>query len=95
MRLTVNVLCISNPHRFSEEYIYEMYLKNYNVVEGIMCVNGDCLIVAILSDGQLADLANIVDITLLTTADCTEDNIEFLCDKIYSILFNYNKYYNQ
>ena len=95
MRLTANVLCVLNPNKYNEEQIYKLYLENYSIIEGMMCNNGDCLIVAVLSDHQRNYITNSNEMQLLTTLDFTEDNVTYLCEKIYLIFINYNKYCNE
>lgn len=93
MNLTANVLFISNPNKLNEEEIYNLYLKKYLIIEGIMCNNGDCLIVATLNNKQLQNMDDTIEV--LTNIEYTEDNIDFLCEKIYTISNSFNKYYDQ
>jgi Protein of unknown function (DUF1623) len=92
MHLTANVLCITNPNKLSEKQIYNLYLKNYEIVEGIMCNNGDCLIVTTLTKSQLQTVNDPLEI--LTNIEYTQDNVKFLCEKIFLISKQFNNYNN-
>ncbi|AGA16267.1 hypothetical protein [Thysanoplusia orichalcea nucleopolyhedrovirus] len=90
MHLTTNVLLVSNAlKKRNEEYIYNTYLKNYSVIQGVMCCNGDCLAVVVLDRAQLLG----VNVEILETLEYTSENVEFLSEKICIIAHNYNKYY--
>ncbi|AAN28148.1 hypothetical protein QKT50_gp113 [Rachiplusia ou multiple nucleopolyhedrovirus] len=92
MHLTANVLLVSNALKKQDmKYIYNTYLKNYSVIEGVMCCNGDCLAVVVLDRNQLQN----TDMEVLESLEYTSDNVELLCEKICVIVDNYDKYYQK
>lgn len=92
MHLTANVLLVPNALKKRDvKYIYNTYLKNYSVIEGAMCCNGDCLAVVVLDRNQLQN----TDMEVLESLEYTSDNVELLCKKICVIVDNYNKYYQK
>ncbi|ABL76042.1 Mv-ORF90 peptide [Maruca vitrata nucleopolyhedrovirus] len=90
MHLTANVLLVSNALKKRDvKYIYNTHLKNYSIIEGVMCCNGDCLVVAVLDQKQLQN----IDMEVLESLEYSNNNIELLREKICVIVENYDKYY--
>lgn len=96
MRLTVNVLLVANGGDgiiYDEGHVYDTHLKNYSVIEGVMCRGGDCLVVAVLDEAQLRAIDR-KSVEVLTCVDYSAENVELLCEKIIVISASYNEYYN-
>lgn len=81
MHLTAHILVVNNLFKLKESEIYNLYLKDYSIMEGIMCRDGNGLIVAILDKNEVENLnREIFDI--IVTVDYTEDNVKQLCKNI-------------
>ncbi|AOT85508.1 cyun38 [Cyclophragma undans nucleopolyhedrovirus] len=94
MRLTLNVLLVANSGgliKYDERHVYDTHLKNYSVIEGVMCHGGDCLVVAVLDEAQLRAIDR-KNIEVLTCVDYSAENVDLLCEKIIVISASYNEY---
>lgn len=49
MKLIAFVLYITNVHKLPQDYIYKNYLKCFDVIDAVMCNNGECLAVCVSS----------------------------------------------
>ncbi|AIU41342.1 ac117 [Sucra jujuba nucleopolyhedrovirus] len=47
MKLVAFVLHVSNEKNHCQQYIYETYLKHFDVVDAVMCRNNECLAVCV------------------------------------------------
>ncbi|ABY65834.1 hypothetical protein [Orgyia leucostigma nucleopolyhedrovirus] len=102
MNLIVFVVHISNPHQLSQRNIYEKYLIYFDVMDAIMCNNGECLAacIGVLNTDTTLPVCfesfeastfndGVCQLKILET-DCYEQ-AETIQTKIYNIAESYDK----
>ncbi|AAZ38217.1 ORF-51 [Agrotis segetum nucleopolyhedrovirus A] len=95
MKLITFVMAILNRADLDQQQIYEKYLKHFDVVDAIMCANGDCLAVCVSAADTLNEpLAytkfKCVKKHLLQIVD-RHDDVELLLERMYNIVEMYNE----
>lgn len=88
MKLSAFVICVSNNFNYSQQDMYTLYLKHFDVHDAIMCANGDCLAVCVDQDIIIAQL-NVEDVMIVDTAPLSE--LATLVEKIYNVVEMYNE----
>ncbi|AYN44998.1 se38 [Alphabaculovirus alterspexiguae] len=92
MKLVTFVMAINNNNCvLDQQQIYETYLKYFDVIDAIMCINGDCLAVCV----STVDSLNRP--TALSKFKCNNlqivdqhHDVEMLLDRMYNIVELYN-----
>jgi Protein of unknown function (DUF1623) len=88
-------MAISNRANLDQQIIYEKYLKYFDVIDAVMCLNGDCLAVCVSAvdaanrPRSFAEFKcdkphciNIIDI---------HDDAEVLLNRMYDIVAKFNE----
>ncbi|ACH88576.1 hypothetical protein HaMNV_gp054 [Helicoverpa armigera multiple nucleopolyhedrovirus] len=89
MKLITFVLAIFNRDNLDQQAIYETYLRHFDVIDAVMCLNGDCLAVCVSAADSLDRPRSFVDFKcnkrhIINIVD-RHDNVEVLLDRVYNI----------
>ncbi|QAT90329.1 hypothetical protein KM622_gp043 [Spodoptera exempta nucleopolyhedrovirus] len=93
MKLVTFVMAIDNNNCvLDQEQIYETYLKHFDVIDAIMCLNGDCLAVCVSAADSLNRPTALCDFKCdkLQIVDQHHD-VELLLERMYNIVELYNQ----
>ncbi|AIZ48606.1 asb048 [Agrotis segetum nucleopolyhedrovirus B] len=95
MKLITFVMVIFNRAAdLSQQQIYETFLKHFDVIDAIMCNNGDCLAVCISAADTLDRPVAFAEFQcakkhLMQIVD-RHENVEVLLERMYNIVEMYN-----
>ncbi|QHB21773.1 ac117 [Artaxa digramma nucleopolyhedrovirus] len=106
MKLVAFVLHITNPNKLLQQTIYEKYLVNFDVIDAVMCKNGECLATCVSSFDALSHTPKCYDNFIksndndgacsVTIMDIDSyDNLEYMQNVVYIICENYNNVFPQ
>nr|UVZ34897.1 AC117-like protein [Melanchra picta nucleopolyhedrovirus] len=90
MKRITFVLAIFNRDNLDQQAIYEEYLRHFDVIDAVMCLNGDCLAVCVSSVDAFDRPRSFVDFRCdkrrrtISVVDRHED-VEVLLDRVYDI----------
>ncbi|QYC92773.1 AC117 [Trabala vishnou gigantina nucleopolyhedrovirus] len=101
MKLTAFVLYITNPHNLKQEIVYNKYLRQFDVVDAVMCNNGECLATCVsqlnTNSNQPVCYERFVlsvhndNVCTLTILDLTDyEHMDILQNLIYHVIETYN-----
>nr|QED40104.1 hypothetical protein [Spodoptera frugiperda multiple nucleopolyhedrovirus] len=98
MKLVNFVISIHNHLNLDQKDVYYKILRHFDVVDAVMCINGDCLAVcksAVTHENEPVDFLNFInhnddnDEHDMKIVDQYED-VELLLDRIYNVVEMYN-----
>ncbi|ACO53555.1 unknown [Euproctis pseudoconspersa nucleopolyhedrovirus] len=102
MKLIAFVIHIANPDNLLQKTIYEKYLINFDVIDAVMCKNGECLAICLSSvvsgSSNIPKCYNnfvkktrndgVCSITIMDTAEY--ENLDVLQDLVFYICEKFN-----
>ena len=96
MKLATFVMVVKNRFGLSQGEVYETILKHFDVIDAIMCLDGDCLAVcrsAINCADEptaVSDFNNLVSRDTILIVD-RHDDVELLLERMYYMVDKYNE----
>ncbi|WBB27283.1 hypothetical protein [Mythimna sequax nucleopolyhedrovirus] len=95
MKRITFVLAIFNHDNLDQQAIYEKYLRHFDVIDAVMCLNGDCLAVCVSSADALDRPRSFVNFkcdkqSTIKVVDVHED-VSVLLDRVYNIVERFNE----
>ncbi|QNV47870.1 ac117-like protein [Alphabaculovirus altersperidaniae] len=96
MKLITFVMAVQNRFGLKQRDIYENVLKYFDVIDAIMCLNGDCLAVCRSTATDTDEPAAFLDfIAANNTKDALQivdrhDDVDLLLERMYNIVEMFN-----
>ena len=85
MNINAFVICVNNDCNMDQSEMYVMYLKFFNVIDAIMCGNGDCLAVCVGGEENFKSQVNISN-NVQIVESAPYEHLTQLLDKIYDVV---------
>lgn len=87
-------MAIFNRSDLDQQQIYETYLKHFDVIDAIMCTNGDCLAVCVSAVDTMDRPVAFIEFRrpkrhLLQIVD-RHDDVDLLLERMYNIAEAFN-----
>lgn len=88
-------MAVSNRANLDQQAIYETYLRHFDVIDAVMCLNGDCLAVCVSAADSSDRPRSFVDFKcdkrhIINIVD-RHENVEVLLDRVYDIVAQFDE----